>query len=130
MEEDEINASVKEAEVIYVKDEISICDKSQIEEVIESSFDMEDLNRELFYDAFDELEEYQEQDPIVFQLKERRQVEVPNNSPKVLKREQRQRQMRSRCQREMPKFRGKNHYLVGVKAKGSAKDNVIGCYLT
>ena len=38
--------------------------------------------------------------------------------------------MRSRGQRTMPWFRGKNHYLVGVKTKGSTKDKVAGCYLT
>ena len=65
----------------------------------------------------------------MIQLKDGRQVEVPNTFPKVLKRERRQRQMRSRGQRLMPEFKGKNHYLVGVKAKESAKDKVTGCYL-
>ena len=30
----------------------------------------------------------------------------------------------------MPEFEGKNHYLIGVKAKGSAKEKVTWCYLT
>ena len=71
-EEDERNTYVKETEAMHVKDEISICNESQIEEVVESSFDREDPDRELFYDACDELEEYQEQDPIVIQLKDGR----------------------------------------------------------
>ena len=29
----------------------------------------------------------------------------------------------------MPELKGKNHYLLGVKAKGSAKDKITGCYL-
>ena len=37
--------------------------------------------------------------------------------------------MSYRGQRTMPNFRGKNHYLVGVKSKGSAKDKITGCYL-
>ena len=115
---------------MYVQDEISICDKSKIKEAVENSFDKENPNIELFYDAFDELEEYQEHDPIVIQLKDGRHVEVPHSLSKVLKREQRHRKMRSRGQRTMPEFKDKNHYLVGVKAKGSARDKITGCYLT
>ena len=72
LEEDETNTSVKEIEAMYFKDEISIRDESNIEEVVESSSDMEDPQGELFYDAFDELEEYQEQEPIVIKLKDGR----------------------------------------------------------
>ena len=67
LEEEKRNTTIKDTEAMYVKDEISFCDKSQIEEMVESSTDKEDLNKELFYDAFDELEEYQEHDPIVIQ---------------------------------------------------------------
>ena len=60
LEEEDINTLVKENEATVVKNEISICNESQIEEAIESSSDMGDLDRELFYDALDELDEYQE----------------------------------------------------------------------
>ena len=58
MKEDETNTSRKAIEAMYVKDEISICDKSQIEEVVDSSSEVEDPSRELFYDASNKLEEY------------------------------------------------------------------------
>ena len=129
-DEDETNTPTKETGVLYVKDEISIQDKSQNGEALESLSDIEDLQGEPFYDASNELGEYQEQEPIVIQLKDERQVEVPNISTKVLRKEQRHRQVRSRGQRTMPELKGKNHYLVGVKARGSTKNKVTGCYLT
>ena len=30
----------------------------------------------------------------------------------------------------MPKFQDKNNYLIGVKARGSVKHKIMGCYLT
>ena len=81
LEGDEANTLAKENGAMYIKDEILIQDRGDVKNVDDSSFEMEDQHGELFYDASDELEEYQEKDCIVIQLKNRRQVEVPNSFP-------------------------------------------------
>ena len=59
-----------------VREEISICDKSQENEEVSSSEEDNELNKELFYDASDELEDLQEEEPMVMQLRDGRQIEV------------------------------------------------------
>ena len=54
-EEDETNTPTHETKFLYVKDEISIQDKSQNKGALESLSDIEDLQGEPFYDASDEL---------------------------------------------------------------------------
>ena len=72
IEEESTNTTSIRSEVMYVKGEVSICDRSQEEEEASPSDEEKDVNMELFYDASDELEDFQETNPIVIQLKDGR----------------------------------------------------------
>ena len=48
---------------------------------------------------------------------------------KMSTRQRRRWQTRSRGHKAILEFRGKNHYLIGVKATENAKDKVTRCYL-
>ena len=72
MEEDKINTLAKETNAMYIKHEILIQDRGDVKNIDDSFSNMEDQHGELFYDASDELDEYQEQDPVVIQFKDGR----------------------------------------------------------
>ena len=113
-----------QANALFIRDEVSIRDRIGTKEVSDYSSEEEAHQGERFYDASDELEDYQEQDPIVIQLKDGREIEIPDSSPIRLKRGRSLRQTRSRGQRVMPEFRNKSHYLVAVIAKDCVKDKI------
>ena len=57
LKEDVTSTSIKESEAMYARNEISIHNEGKVEEMVENSYDMEDPNRELLYNASDELDE-------------------------------------------------------------------------
>ena len=57
----DINTVNEVTEILMVREEISICDKSQENEEVSSSEEDNELNKQLFYDASDELEDLQEE---------------------------------------------------------------------
>ena len=83
----------------------------------------------MFYDASDELEDFQEIDPIVIQLRDGRQIEVQEETKEMFAEQRKRRQARSKSNKTMAKFRNKTHYLIRVKAAGRTKDKLTGCYL-
>ena len=76
---------------MYVKEEISVCDKIPKEEKVSSSDEENDSNKELFYDACDELEDFQETDPIVIQLRDGRQIEVEEETKEMFAKQRKRR---------------------------------------
>ena len=74
-------------------EEISICDKDPTNE---SSNDEADHQEHVYYDASDELEEYEEPEPIVVQLRDGKEVTIPRESTEFQKKKKRrQRQTRT-----------------------------------
>ena len=71
-----INTINEVTKVLLVKEEISICDKSQKDEEVSLSDEDNDLNKDLFYDAYDEWEDFHEEEPMIIQLRDGRQIEV------------------------------------------------------
>ena len=107
-------------------EEISICDKDPVNE---SSNEEDDHNEQIYYDASDELEEYEEQEPIVIQLRDGKEITIPGEPTELQKRRRCQRQTRTKGQRYAPKYHGKRHFLRSSQAKDCVKDKITGCYL-
>ena len=89
-------------------EEISICDKNPVNE---SSNEEEDHHEQIYYDASDELEEFEEPEPIIVQLRNGKEVIIPREPSELQKRRRRERQTRTKGQRYAPEFRGKQHFL-------------------
>ena len=123
-----INTTNEVTEVLFVKEENSICDKSQKEEEVHSSNEDNELNKELFYDASDEMEDFQEVEPMVIQLRDGRQIEVQEKTKDMFAKQRKRKYARSKGKKTMPKFQNKTHYLMGIKAIGKVKDKLIRCY--
>ena len=103
-----------EANLLYLREDISVKERESSEEISDYSYGENHLLEEEYYDASDELEEYQEEEPILIQLRDGREIPMPNQCPKLMRRERRGKQTRSRGQRTMPEFKNKSHYLIGV----------------
>ena len=106
---------------MLVKEEISICDKSQDDEGESSSNEDNGLNKELFYDASDELEVFHETKPMVIQLRDGRQLEVQGETKDMFAKQRKRKQTRSKGKKTMPKFKNKTQYLMGIGAIGKVK---------
>ena len=89
---------------LAIKTEISVRDLSDVEvdEPLTEGSDIENEDREsqIFYDASDELDEFEETpEPIAMKLRDGRFIELPTFSPEQQKRRRRQRQGRTRGNR-------------------------------
>ena len=107
-------------------EEISICDQDPVNE---SSNEEEDHHEQIYYDASDELEDFEELEPIVVQLRDGKEIIIPREPSELQKRRRRERQTRTKGQRYAPEFRGKQHFLRSSQAKDCVKDKITGCYL-
>ena len=117
------------ANLLYLKEEISIRERETSEDVSDYSSEEEANLGEEYYDASDKLEDYKETEPVSIQLRDGREVPIQGQTLKILRKERRRKQVRSRGQRVMPEFKNKSHYLIGVQARDCVKDKVTGCYL-
>ena len=85
-------------------EEISICDEDPADE---SSSEEEDHHEQIYYDASDELEDYVEQEPIIVQLRDGKEITIPREQSELQKRRRRERQTRTKGQRYAPEYHGK-----------------------
>ena len=73
-----------------IREEISIHDNINIgNEGNESDSTLEDEgpSNQLFYDASDELEDYNEPDPMTIQLRDGKEIDIPNLRPNMQRRQ-------------------------------------------
>ena len=83
----------------------------------------------LTINASDELEEYEQQEPIIIQLRDEKEITIPREPTELQKRRRRQQQTRTKGQRYAPEYHGKRHFLRSSQAKDCVKDKITGCYL-
>ena len=74
-------------------EEVSIRDKDPANE---SSDDEDNLQGQVFYDASDELEDYEEPKPIIVQLRDRKEIAIPQEPTELQKWRRRQRQTQTK----------------------------------
>ena len=125
-DEQETTTTNIEPQDLKLMEEISICDKGPANE---SSDDEDNHQEHVFYDASDELEDYEEPEPIIVQLRDGKEISIPREPIEMQKRRRHQRQTRTKGQRYAPEFHGKQHFLRSSQAKDCVKDKVTGCYL-
>ena len=89
-------------------EEVSIVDKDLANK---STDDEDDPQGQVFYDASDELEDFNEREPIIVQLRNRKEAFIPQEPTELQKQRRRQRQTQTKGQRYAPEFHGKQHFL-------------------
>ena len=97
-QEDDVQKLI-EPKNLKIIEEISICDKDPANE---SSNDEGDCQEQIYYDASDELEDYEEPEPIVVQLRDGKEITIPRELTELQKRRRRQHQTRTKGQRYAP----------------------------
>ena len=118
------------ANILYLEEEISIRERESSEEMSDCPSEDKIPIGEEYYDASDELEDYQEEEPMSIQLRDGREIPIHGEILKIPRTQRRCKQTRSKGQRVMLEFKNKTHYLMGVQARDCIKDKVTGCYLT
>ena len=106
-EHDPINRIETDLKAMNIREEISIHDNINLgNEGNESDNTLEDEgpSDQLFYDASDELEDYNEPDPITIQLRDGKEIDIPNLLPNMQRRQRRTRQTRTEGQRQMREY--------------------------
>lgn len=132
-EHDPNNMIEIELKAMNIRDELSIHDNIRLgNEGNKSNNTLEDEgpSDQLFYDASDKLEDYDTPHPTTIQLRDGKEIDIPNLFPTVWKRQPRTRQACTKGQRQMREYRSKPHYLMLVDAKDCMKNKILGCYLT
>lgn len=93
-EHDPINKIEADVKAMNIREEISIHDNINLgNEGTESDSTIEDEgpSDQLFYDASDKLEDYNEPDPTTIQLRDGKEIDIPNLFPHMQKRQRRTR---------------------------------------
>ena len=86
-EQETITTTIEPRDLKLIE-EISICDKDPANK---SSNDEDDHQEHVYYDASDELEEYEEPEPIVVQLRDEKEITIPQEPTELQKQRRRQR---------------------------------------
>ena len=131
-EHDPISEIEADLKAMNIREEISIHDNINIgNEGNESDSTLEDEgpSDQLFYDASDELEDYNEPDPMTIQLRDGKEIDIPNLLPNMQRRQRRTRQTRTKGQKQRREYLSKSHYLTRVGAKDCVKNKITGCDL-
>ena len=129
-EQDPINRIETDLKAMNIRDEISIHNNNNLGNESDSTVEDEGPSDQLFYDALDELEDYNEPDPTTIQFRDGKEIDIPNLFPNMQKRQRRTRQTRTKGQRQRREYQSKPHYLMMVGAKHCVESKITGCYLT
>ena len=85
-----INRIETDLKAMSIREEISINDNINLGnegDESDSTVEDEDPSDQLFYDASDELEDYNEPDPMTIQLRDGKEIDIPNLFPTMQKRQ-------------------------------------------